>query len=223
MTPGAGAGGSRRPAEPPRSLPLPPSSVLFDLDGVLADSFDVWVEVLGECRARRGLASISADTVRGVWGQGIVADRDSFFPEATPAELAREYDEAFEKRVGQVKAVPGAGELLRCLHRQKTPLAVVTNSPARMARAVLATLEMQPYFDVVCGGDEVARGKPDPALVELALRRLGAAPDTSLLIGDTMLDVEAARAAGVGAIGLGVDADLRTDRLTDLIPLLTSR
>jgi len=203
--------------------PVRDTAVLFDLDGVIADSFDVWVAVLAECRARRNLPPLSVLEVQRSWGQGIVADCETFFPSASPAVLAREYDDAFERRVEQVRAVPGSAELIQRLHEQGATLAVVTNSPVRMARAVLEALGVESRFDAVCGGDEVELGKPDPELVSLALRRLGSSPKAAVMIGDTALDVRAARAAGVRAVGLGVDGDLRVEHLSELIELLTSR
>ena len=63
-------------------------------------------------------------------------------------------------------------------------------------------------------------GKPDPAVVHLALSRLGVGPAEAVLVGDTAFDVGAGRAAGVAVIGFGLDADARIDRLPDLVSLL---
>ncbi len=208
-------------------MPDPPfaaEAVLFDLDGVLADSFDVWLAVLAECRARRGLRPLEAGDVRAIWGQGIVADCETLFPGTDPRHLAREYADGFARHIERVRAMPGARETVAALAARGVPLALVTNSPRAMARRVLQALALDPAFEVVAAGDEVPRGKPDPALVRLALERLGVAPAAGVMVGDTPADLEAASRAGVPAVGFRLDGgDARVDRLPGLLDLIVPR
>lgn len=195
-------------------------AVLFDMDGVLIDSFDAWIEVLRECRLRRRLAPLAVEEVRAQWGQGIARDCETWFPGETPAVLAREYDVAFQRHVTRVRPVAGASECVATLRERGMRLAVVTNSPQAMTRAVLRAVGIDRQFDALATGDEVVRGKPDPALVELALARLDVDATQAVMIGDTHLDVAAARAAGVHVIGLGIDGDQRIEQMSDLISRL---
>lgn len=202
-------------------MPAPPfavRAVLFDLDGVLADSFDVWLAVLAECRERRGLPALSPDEVRAIWGQGLLADCETIFPGTRPEDLAREYAEGFARHIDRVRPVPGAPKVVAALRERGLRLALVTNSPRAMAERVLGTLELAPAFDAIAAGDEVPRGKPDPAIVRLALERLGVAPDAAVMVGDTTADLEAASGAGVAAIGFRIDGgDARIDELEALV------
>ncbi len=193
-----------------------PRAVLFDLDGVLIDSFDVWVAVLGDCCSARGLPRPSSDVVRRHWGQGIAADSRTLVRGANPRDLAGEYVRGFERHADRVREIPGARALVRRLRDAGLRLAVVTNSPVRIAEQALAGLGVSADFETICGGDEVAEGKPDPAVVRLALERLGVEPPQAAMIGDTDLDVRAARAAGVHAIGLRVEADVTVSCLEDV-------
>jgi HAD superfamily hydrolase (TIGR01509 family) len=190
------------------------------MDGVLIESFDAWVAVLDECRARRGLPALGAAGVRATWGQGIAEDCRSLFPGTSVDELSQEYDEGFERHVGLVRAIPGARELVEAAHASETPRAVVTNSPVAMARRVLDQVGLIELLPVLTGGDEVERGKPDPAMVRLALERLGRPAAGSVLLGDTPLDVRAARAAGVFALGYQCEADARVESLREAQLLL---
>lgn len=211
----------------PRSKQLPGPAriraVLFDLDGVLADSYDVWVAVLQDCRRRRGLDELTRERIRECWGQGLAADCETLFPGAEPARLAAEYERGFRRHVGRVREIAGASELVAQLVSAGTALAVVSNSPVPVVAAVLDALALRESFPVLCGGDEVAEGKPHPGLLQVALERLGVDRAEAVMIGDTPLDVRAAKAAGVFSVGYRVDADLTVRELAELGPWFRGR
>lgn len=201
-------------------IPRPPAAVLFDLDGVLADSFDAWVAVLDGCRTRRGLPPLGSAPVRASWGQGIAADVRTYFPGETVARLAREYDEGFLEHIGRVRPIEGAPATVGSIAAAGLSVAVVTNSPVALAKRVLVRLGLCDLVGTIAGGDEVPRGKPDPALVLLALERLGLKPREAVFVGDTELDVAAGRAARIPVVGYRIQGDERVDRMPDLLPLL---
>ena len=207
-----------RPAVPP-AIPLParPAAVLFDMDGVIVDTFDAWVAVIDEARSRRRMPPLGADGVRACWGQGLKADCETIFAGEDPARLAAEYDEAFVRHLPLVRAEPGVEAAVRALRSAGCRTAVVTNSPKALAERIVRAIGLEDGFDVLAGGDEVPRGKPDPDLTLLAIARLGVPAARSALVGDTLLDVESGRAAGVAVVGYRLDgADARIERLSEL-------
>lgn len=208
------------PADSPR-IPRRLEAVLFDMDGVLVDSFDAWVAVVEGCRVRRGLAPVGVEAVRACWGQGIDADCETLFPGEDPRRLAIEYDGEFPRHLPLVRAEEGALETVRAIASAGLRTAVVTNTPAVLARRIVGEVGLSTHFDCLAGGDEVRRGKPDPEIIFLALRRLGSRPDRAVLIGDTRMDLEAARASGVAMIGYRIgDGDARVERMAEILPLL---
>src|SRR5206468_5151317 len=190
-------------------------------DGVLVDTFDAWVAVLDECRLRRGLEPAGPAAVRAAWGQGINADCETLFPGEDPRRLAVEYDEAFLRHLALVRPEDGIGATVLALKSSGVRAAVVTNSPAALTRRIVDRIGLARAFDCIAAGDEVPRGKPDPALVLLALERLRASPARAVFVGDTRMDLEAARASGVPMICYRMDGgDARIESLSDLLPLL---
>jgi phosphoglycolate phosphatase len=127
-------------------------------------------------------------------------------------------------------AYPGVPEALA--HLSPMPMAVLTNKPVRISVRILEALGLAKYFRAIYGGNSFATKKPDPAGANTILREFGARPHEALLIGDSEVDVQTARNAGmltaVVNYGFGIHdrvtypADLYLDRLMDLVPALTA-
>lgn len=197
-------------------------AVLFDLDGVLVDSYDIWKHVLHEAVEHfQGLPFTDAD-FRAVWGQAPDADVNRFLPGVSRPDLERFYGERFSGRLGGVPALPGAREALADVRGRGLGRAVVTNAPRRVAEDLLAVTELRALVELVIGADEVARPKPAPEMIERALAGLAAAPAEAILVGDSRYDVMAGKAAGVYVVGVGVAADETVASLAEL-PAIVSR
>jgi sugar-phosphatase len=133
---------------------------------------------------------------------------------AAGRQLALQYDD-----VADVRATPGAGELLAELARRRLPWAVVTSADVRLARARLGAAGVTPPLLVTA--EDVRAGKPDPESYLLAARRLGVAPGQCLVVEDTEAGVSAGQAAGATVAALkGVPADLSIASLRELAELI---
>ncbi len=107
------------------------------------------------------------------------------------------YVKNYEPRIGTAaRAYTGEREALVSLRVQGLKLAVVTNALQHLAERVLARFDLLDHFELVLGGDRVARGKPDAGPLLEACRVLDVAPTEALMVGDSENDVLAARAAG---------------------------
>lgn len=125
----------------------------------------------------------------------------------------------------------GVDEGLRALRERGLPLACVTNKPLAFARELLQAKGLAPFFSQVFGGDSFARSKPDPLPLIETCKALGSEPSHTLMVGDSLNDALAARAAGCpvalvtygynhGEPVRGVDADAYLDRLDELLARL---
>ncbi|WP_437653479.1 HAD family hydrolase [Sorangium sp. So ce1182] len=200
-----------------RDLRAPIEAVLFDLDGVLVHSEAVWFRLMEECgRVFRGRA-VTREEFAPTFGQSTAEDVRTFGLACSVEELDRFYAENFRRFVGEILVSPDARPALESLSARGKPLAVVTNTATALAHEILDAAGLRRFFRAVACADQVPRAKPAPDLVLRALAALGAPPAAACLVGDSRYDREAAGAAGVRFIGLGIDGDARSDRLSALL------
>jgi AHBA synthesis associated protein len=139
-----------------------------------------------------------------------------------PPEMYPAFVRHSAKLLHRVPMSPGADELLDRLHEAGMKVAVATGKSRERAEEVLQQVGLLDRVDRVCGSDEVVLGKPAPDIVVLALRRLAARPAQAVMVGDSVLDLIAGRAAGTRIAaalwGQGSEADLmawRPDFVSD--------
>ncbi len=182
-----------------------PTAIVWDLDGTLVDSAPDLAAALNSVLAKRGFFSLPVDQVRKMIGNGVPKLVERGFnavgvrPE--PAQLdalvalfVQEYKTCV---IDNTRPYPGIVEALQEIHGMNIPMGVCTNKPAAFTRQILEGLSLSGYFSSVIGGDSTGARKPDPEPVLACLRGLAALPATALMIGDSVHDVQAARAAGV--------------------------
>jgi phosphoglycolate phosphatase/AHBA synthesis associated protein len=194
------------------------AAVLFDLDGVLVDTYEAWFSLMNAAVRDLGFPPVSRERFRASWGQSTEADARDFFPGRTVAEVTRYFEANFAEHARHVGVNPHAGPVFEALRRAGRKIAVVTNSPAPVARAVLAAARLAP--DALVGGTDVPRPKPAPDMVLRACERLAVAPPAAIMIGDSRFDREAAAAAGVRFVGLNLEGDVSVSTLDALLALV---
>jgi HAD superfamily hydrolase (TIGR01509 family) len=177
-------------------------AVLFDLDGVLIDSYQVWFHLMNAAARALGYPPIAPADFHACWGQGVAADRERFFPRHDVADLEAYYEAHFRKHLEHLKVSPEVPEVFAALEARGLASAVITNTPTPLARDLVARAGARPA--VVVGGSDVVRAKPAPDMVLRACALLAVAPARALVVGDSRYDREAARAAGARFAGLGI-------------------
>ena len=174
--------------------------IVFDLDGTLVDSRQDLADSTNDVLESYGAASLPTDTIAAMVGEGakLLVERALARAGLDPGEpdaLTR-FHEIYARRLlvhtrpydGMVLAVASAASL--------ASLAVLTNKPSAPARTVLDAFGLSAYFRWVIGGDQAPR-KPDPAGLERLIAAAGVGRDRVLMVGDSMIDIETARAAKV--------------------------
>lgn len=192
----------------PASL-LRPDMVLIDLDGTLVDTVpdlaqavdimmsELGLPVRGEQRVRQWIGNGVERLVRRALVDDVDGEPDEdLFRRAYPVFMR-----AYEANICNLSQVyPGVREGLAFLKDAGYRVGCVTNKAARFTEPLLQAIGLFDGFDIVVSGDTLPVKKPDPAPLLHAARQLGAVPERSLMVGDSISDVKAARAAGFGIV-----------------------
>ena len=199
---------------------MTPETVVFDLDGVLIDSFEIWRHLLNYAMEAHGRAPLTVGEFTAVWGQGMEADIRMFFPGLTVAELQDFYENRFGRFLDQLKVFPDTRRVVKKLRARGFKLAIASNSAPRIIEESLIAADLKGFFPVAVGAGGVLRGKPEPDTLLLAMEKTGVVPAGTVFVGDSLYDMEAGRRAGVPTVGLGCDGGAwRIERLGELLTL----
>jgi len=179
----------------------PIRAVIFDLDGVLADSEPWWNQIDAKLLAEYGV-SYRGEYHRNVLGVSyrlaVEFYKNAFHISASGEELMRRRGEiATEFFANRVGLFPSAKKTLQQLPDMKLQLAVATSSVSASACPFLERTGIRSFFDVIVTGDKVQRGKPHPDIYLRTAKKLRVAPEVCLVIEDALAGVAAAKAANM--------------------------
>lgn len=195
----------------PRWRGQPLDAVLFDLDGTLLDTAGDIQMALNRTLAEHRWEPVSEGDVRRMIGRGApilieraIAAQGRTLDQATQAAMVERFFHHYgalqENEEYGARPYPGVVEALKRLHGAGLRTAIVTNKQERFASGLLQRLQLREWIDLVVGGDTCERRKPDPQPLLFACDRLGAAASRALMVGDSINDVKAARAARIAVI-----------------------
>jgi beta-phosphoglucomutase len=191
-------------------------SVIFDFDGVIVDSHPAHMRAWNKFLLSVGKSVTEAelefardgrkkeDILRHFLGDLEVGEIDAY---------SHKKDLFFNEEVKGINPVAGIGELLNELSRAGLPTAVASSGSSERVHYILDLVGLRQYFATVVTGDEVDKGKPDPAVFSKAAEKLRVAPSDSLAFEDSVSGVRAARAAGMKCLGIATPS--RAQSLTE--------
>jgi phosphoglycolate phosphatase len=178
--------------------------VVFDLDGTLIDSRQDLADAANALLARHGAPPLPVPDVVRMVGEGArtlvarVLDRAALQVDLDAA-LAT-FLEAYDARLANhTRAYDGIRAALTALTAAGCRLSVLTNKPQRATDRVLEALDLRTPFTAVLGGDTAVGRKPEPLGLRMLMSEAGTAPDETVMVGDSWVDVHTARAAGIEA------------------------
>ena len=184
------------------------AAFLFDLDGTLVDSVYQHVLAWHEALEREGIALSIWRVHRRIGMSGgllvnmLARETGQELDPARIERVGRWHAEAYLRRAGDVRPLPGARELLAALTAARIPWAIATSSRLETARPTLDVLGVSIDRDPIITRDEVVHAKPDPDLFLAAAARVGVDIAHSTVVGDSVWDMLAAQHARCLGIGL---------------------
>ncbi len=182
--------------------------VVFDLDGTLLDTLDEISAAANTVLERRGWPTHDREDYRYFIGDGVGKLVDRIVPEghrdaASVRELVAEVGAEYHRRANELTQVyEGITELLTALRERGIRLAVLSNKPHALTVECMKQFFPDYSFAAVRGQQEDVPRKPDPAGAHLIVEQLGVTAAECLYVGDTKVDMQTARAAGMSAVGV---------------------
>jgi phosphoglycolate phosphatase len=211
---------------------------IFDLDGTLIDSKIDIVNSVNAMLVDLGREQLPMDLVASYVGHGAPRLVASALGPETSQDEREEALRIFlghyeERKLDCTRAYPGAVEGLAALAGAGQPMAVLTNKPTKISEEILKGLDLSKYFRAIYGGDSFETKKPDAAGVQVILGELGVKAAEAAMVGDSDVDIQTARNAGMLAVavkyGFGkhdattVSADLYIDSIAELALLKSNQ
>lgn len=187
------------------------TTIVFDLDGTLADTVHDLLSALNRTLARHALPHFSSEDFAELSSQGGVRGmlKHAFDTACVPlseeehgllfSETVRDYDDNIAVHT---KLYPGVLSCLNTFEREGWIMVVCTNKPYRQAQKLLHEIGVGTKFAAITGGDSFEVKKPDPRHLFRTVDQAGGTLERSLMVGDSCVDVQTARKAGVPVIAV---------------------
>jgi len=181
------------------------TGMIFDLDGVIADTHPIHRQAWKQLLAERGQRVSEEDLdfiLEGSKREEILRHFLGSVPAVEMLHYGQRKDELFHQSVAGLRPIPGVVDLLRELDSAGIPMAVATSGSSGRANEVIRQLGLAGSFSAIVAGDDIANGKPDPAIFYLAANCLQVAPQQLLVAEDSRGGVRAAKSAGMKCLGI---------------------
>jgi len=173
-------------------------AVFFDFDGTLADSYDAIAASVNHLRSLRGHLPLTTEEVKWHVGRGPEHLLTQTVPGTVLAiDLPRYRSHHPTVMVERTRLLPGAASVLQTLHRAGKKIALCSNKPRIFSSELLKQLRIADHFHAIVGPEDVPQPKPAPDMIVVTLERLNVSRERVLYVGDMVVDIETARAAGV--------------------------
>ncbi|WP_027965408.1 pyrophosphatase PpaX [Halalkalibacillus halophilus] len=206
-------------------------AILFDLDGTLIDSNQLIIESFRHTLEQFTEKNYTDEELQTFIGPPLQDSLEKIRPDQVDEMMQTYRKHNLENHDHFVKAFDGVFETIQDLHQKGIPMAIVTTKRRNTAIRGLELTNLNQFFDVVIGLDDVTHAKPDPEPIEKGLEALGVSKEGTIMIGDNSHDIDAGKNAGTLTAGVewsakGADfmkslqPDYLLKHITDLIDLV---
>ena len=196
-------------------------AIIFDLDGVIINSFDAWLHVFNKTRRHFKLKELTKEEFRRkAWGKILDTELKKNFPDKNIKEIKDQYKALIAKSIDKIKLLPGSKDVLLEIKKKNIRIGLVTNNFRKPVKKILELHKIGKYFDAIVAEEDVEMPKPYPDGILKACKKLNVQPDEIIYVGDRENDYKAGKAAGAFVVGLNTKGDLIISQLKDLLQLL---
>ncbi len=207
----------------------PDHTIIFDLDGTLVDTMPDLCRALNFVLEKHHRPTVDEDTIRAYVGKGAlkliergISDNGNTPDRSLLKKVEAEFLVYYQANIAnKSRPFPGVVDALTTFSNRGALLGVCTNKREALSRQLLEELDLIRFFPAVLGADTLGVCKPDPAHILETVKRLGGDPQSSIMVGDSATDVEAAHNAGIPVVVVSFGYTLQSpkslggDRLID--------
>jgi pyrophosphatase PpaX len=193
-------------------------AVLFDLDGVLIDSFTTQYLATKSLIEKIGIKLSEEKFRKNLWGEFVENSLKRYFKESWK-EAEVEYENKIAEFLRYTKLFPETIKVLEELKKKNIKLGIVTSNIKTVAKKFLVYAKIEHFFDVLISGED-CEPKPAPDGILVAIKSLKVSAERTIFVGDNWQDVEAGKSAGCFTIAVGNHlerADAKISRIGELL------
>lgn len=203
-------------------------TILFDMDGVLIDAKDWHYEALNRALQKFGM-EIDRDTHLATY-DGLptreklkMLSRSRGMPERLH-EFMNSLKQIYTLELSYARCKPVFHHQLALarLHERGYKMGVCSNSVRNSVEVMMRLARLDPYLDILISNEDVSKPKPDPEMYLMAMEKLGATPEDTIILEDNENGIAAARASDAHVMVIGTTADVTLERITDFIQSVES-
>ena len=176
-------------------------AVLFDIDGTLVDTNYLHALAWRRVFLDRDEPEVTTASIHRLIGMGSEQLVETLCGRPRP-ELKDERARHFDALKPEIRAFPRAAELLRAVHERGLRVVLATSAEKSDLEALLSAIDADDAIDAVTSAGEVDEAKPAPDVFSVALEQAGTAPEATVVVGDTVWDIEAATRAGLRCVAV---------------------
>lgn len=195
-------------------------AILFDMDGVLTDSFSAWSFIINDAMKAIGKKPLTKAELKKHFGQPVEKDQETHFKGYTIEQIRKLYLKYYFNYWEKIKLFPDTIPVLKEVCGNGWKVGLISNSTKEIINPVMKRHKIAKYFDVVMSMDDVKNRKPHPEMVIKACKVLGVKTSETVVIGDTQNDMIAGKKAGCMTIGIRTKGDYTITRLSSITRFL---
>lgn len=180
------------------------SLVVFDWEGTLGDTLGQLINTVSDEAKKLGFGEVDEQSARDYVSLGLVVAVKKLFPDLSEDNhktLMLAVQNSLVTHGSEIYLLPGAFEILECLKKSGVDLAVATNKGEQALRRSLKLSKLEQFFTVTRTASQ-SPCKPCPQMLEEIMQHCGVTPEQTLMVGDSIMDIEMANNAGVDAVGI---------------------
>ena len=180
--------------------------IIFDLDGTLIDSSDDIAWAANMTLVYMGYNEMDLDAIKEGIGWGVKTLLQKLMPQEGPERIddarVKFLEYYWDHLTVNTILYPGVRETIDYFKDHDKKMAIVTNKPIKFTEKILNELALKDFFLMVLGGDSLVNRKPDPEPVEKVISTLGVTKGKTVFVGDSKIDGETGKRAGIFTIGV---------------------